>query len=167
MPFTFADYRSSFIVHLKRMWVEKYESLCAAVGIPGDDTWDVAEANPGADVWPSVALLSIRVPPWASAIAKKFMEQNPSIPTGSAVRALADLISKAATWLHSQKKIWRGLYNNGTTMSTCSCKHALTLDLDLTLFNPHRLAFVVRFNELPRCPFSRAGGVIRGGGGRA
>ena len=113
MPFTFADYRSSFIVHLKRMWVEKYESLCAAVGIPGDDTWDVAEANPGADVWPSVALLSIRVPPWASAIAKKFMEQNPSIPTGSAVRALADLISKAATWLHSQKKIWRGLYSNG------------------------------------------------------
>ena len=103
MPFTFADYRSSFIVHLKRMWVEKYESLCAAVGIPVDDTWDVAEANPGADVWPSVALLSIRVPPWASAIAKKFMEQNPSIPTGSAVRALADLISKAATWLHSQK----------------------------------------------------------------
>ena len=119
IPFTFADFKGAFIAHLKTLWMEKYTSLCAGIGIPGDDVWDVAEACPGAEVWPSALLLSTKVPSWAAEIARKFMEQNPSIPKGSDVGALKDLTGKASIWLHSQKKIWKGLFNNGTAQSNC------------------------------------------------
>ena len=77
--------------------------------------WDTTDPNPAADAWPSAQLLALKVHPWSTLIAQKFMDQNPSIPTSSSVGALSSLAGKASTWLHSQKKIWKGLFNNGTT----------------------------------------------------
>jgi hypothetical protein len=100
----------------------KYAELCTAVGCPGEDVWDVVDNNPAADAWPSAVLLAAKVPPWASKIARNFMDNNPSIPTSSSVGALAGLTAKASTWLHSQKKVWKGVFNNGTTC----CHHCFS-----------------------------------------
>jgi hypothetical protein len=133
----------------------QFTSFCTAVGCPETDVWDVSDGDPDADAWPSAMMVALKVPPFAALVAQKFMDKNPSIPTGSSVGALASLSAKASTWLHSQKKVWKGLVRQ----SICFSTHANALAH--FRFHPRRLAYVVRFNEFPRCRSKRAGRASR------